>query len=193
MKLFLDTEFTGLHQKTTLISLGIISEDNRTFYAEFNDYDQSQMEPWIQEHVIANLLFPPPPKGQDEHYRKSRFSPIIPLTKAWNIELRECAPLIVAELKGWLQQYDFGRVEMWSDCLAYDWVLFNELWGGALEVPSVISYIPFDICTYFKIMGIDPDTNREEFARMTEGNQKHNALWDAQVIKGCYEKLATFR
>ena len=31
MKLFFDTEFTGLHQATTLISLGIIAEDGRTF------------------------------------------------------------------------------------------------------------------------------------------------------------------
>lgn len=37
MKIFFDTEFTGLHKDTTLISLGMISEDGRRFYAEFND------------------------------------------------------------------------------------------------------------------------------------------------------------
>ena len=30
-KIFLDTEFTGLHQKTTLISLGLVSECGETF------------------------------------------------------------------------------------------------------------------------------------------------------------------
>ena len=47
MNLYFDTEFTGLHKDTTLISLGIISEDNRTFYAEFSDYNKSQVDNWI--------------------------------------------------------------------------------------------------------------------------------------------------
>jgi hypothetical protein len=37
-KIFFDTEFTGLHQGTTLISIGLISECGKTFYAEFTDY-----------------------------------------------------------------------------------------------------------------------------------------------------------
>jgi hypothetical protein len=79
---------------------------------------------------------------------------------------------------------------MWSDCLAYDWVLFCQLWGGAFGVPKNIYYIPFDICTLFKEKGIDPDINREEFAGLVAGeHDKHNALWDAKVIKKCYEKL----
>jgi len=35
-RIFFDTEFTGLHKDTTLISIGLIAEDGRTFYAEFN-------------------------------------------------------------------------------------------------------------------------------------------------------------
>ena len=58
MKIFFDTEFTGLHQKTTLISIGLISEDGSTFYAEFTDYDKSQIDDWIEKNVIANLTIP---------------------------------------------------------------------------------------------------------------------------------------
>jgi len=58
MKIFFDTEFTGLHQNTTLISIGLISSDGRTFYAEFNDYDENQVDDWIKDNVIANLLMP---------------------------------------------------------------------------------------------------------------------------------------
>lgn len=36
-QLFLDCEFTGLHQQSTLISLALVS-GGRSFYAEFNDY-----------------------------------------------------------------------------------------------------------------------------------------------------------
>lgn len=55
MKVFLDTEFTGLHQNTTLISLGMVTEHNESFYAEFTDYDKIQVDEWVQEHVIDNL------------------------------------------------------------------------------------------------------------------------------------------
>ena len=67
MKLFFDTEFTGLHQKTTLISLGIISEDNKTFYAEFTDYDESQVDTWLQENVINKLKWMQYGKGSSDY------------------------------------------------------------------------------------------------------------------------------
>jgi len=37
--------------------------------------------------------------------------------------------------------------------------------------------------------GIDTDISREEFSEMTENSEKHNALWDAKVIKKCFHKL----
>ena len=54
-KIFLDTEFTGLHKNTTLISAGLVSECGKTFYAEFSDYDKSQINDWLQDNVIKNL------------------------------------------------------------------------------------------------------------------------------------------
>lgn len=48
-KIFFDTEFTGLHQNTTLISIGLIAENGQTFYAELTDYDKSQIDGWIQK------------------------------------------------------------------------------------------------------------------------------------------------
>ena len=41
MKAFFDTEFTGLHKDTTLISIGIVMADGREFYRELNDYNKS--------------------------------------------------------------------------------------------------------------------------------------------------------
>jgi len=60
-KIFFDTEFTGLHQNTTLISLGMISECGKTFYAEFTDYDKSQVDDWIRENVVEKLVLKPHP------------------------------------------------------------------------------------------------------------------------------------
>lgn len=50
-----------------------------------------------------------------------------------------------------------------------------------------------NICTMFEDRGIDPDISREEFVSDMGGEpievKKHNALYDAIVIKMCYTKL----
>jgi len=179
-KLFFDTEFTGLHQKTTLISIGIVSENGKTFYAELLDYDKNQLSDWLKENVISNLYL-----ADNNNYEPYSDNVNVIGTK---IEIEQT-------LSHWIHQFD--EVEMWSDCLAYDWVLFNNIWGDAFSIPKNIYYIPFDISTLFKIKNINPDINREEFCNNqikvndshNWGIKKHNALWDAYVIKQCYEKL----
>lgn len=183
-KLFLDTKFTGLHQGTTLVSIGIVDEDYcGSFYAELTDYDSSQVDAGVLENVIKKLVH----GGVPYMWRRQD-------TLRFGIErnvVSMCGDrhAVRQELKKWLEQYDTSQI--WSDCLAYDWVLFNELWGGAMRVPGYVSYIPMDICTMFQLAGIDPDVNREEFAGIADGGSKHNALHDAKVIRECYVKLAS--
>lgn len=174
-KIFFDTEFTGLHQNTTLISIGMVAEGGREFYAEFGDYDKTQIDDWLKSNVIKNLFLEKPPEGDFVCKIDGNLTTYYSDTKT-----------DTSIISSWL--CDFGEVEMWSDCLAYDWVLFNQLWGHAFNIPKNIYYIPFDLCTLFKVNGIDPDANREEFAGMKCVTDKHNALWDARVIKSCYEK-----
>jgi hypothetical protein len=71
-------------------------------------------------------------------------------------------------------------------------VLFNNIFGDAFSIPKNVFYIPFDICTLFHLKGIDADVSRETFADMNSelGSEKHNALWDAKVIRACYLKLS---
>lgn len=176
MRIFFDTEFTGLHQQTTLISIGLVSENEREFYAEFTDYDESQIDDWLKENIISNLIFN---SKQNQAY-----------TDGAHTGRSGDKEYIASELEKWLDSFT-EPVEMWSDCLAYDWVLFCQLWGGALDVPKWIYYIPFDLSALFEIKGVDPDINREEFTGRAgeDEKNKHNALWDAKVIKACYEKL----
>lgn len=184
MKIFFDCEFTGLHQNTTLISLGLIDETGRTFYAEFGDYDYKQVDNWLLHNVINRLIF-------HDHYHVGGKG------KGWcnastinrETHVYGNTDFIQQCLEDWLGKYD--EIEMWSDCLSYDWVLFCNLWGHAFDIPKKIYYIPFDICTLFKVKGIDPNVNREEYAGIPEvqNKNKHNALWDAKIIKMCYEKL----
>ena len=166
MKIFFDCEFTGLYQKTTLISIGLIAENRSALYIELNDYDRNQLDDWLRTNVISNLGKP---------------------DIACQYESDICRGEGTEILHKWLSQFD--SVEMWSDCLSYDWVLFCELFGGGPEcLPRNVYYIPFDICTLFKIKDIDPDIQREAFVGMNL-DRKHNALHDALVIAACYQKV----
>ena len=183
MKVFFDTEFTGLKQDTDLISIGLVSETGETFYAELNDFDMSKVDDWIKNNVIKNLRFDP--MHCDVYYRQTRSK----FGDTYSFEMVGKRHWVAYNLRQWLRQWD--RVEMWSDCLAYDWVLFCQLFGGAFDIPDNVYYIPFDICTMFKMKGIDPDVNREEFAGVTDEKEKHNALHDAEVIRSCYSMQNT--
>ncbi|GIO13547.1 hypothetical protein J19TS2_31020 [Cohnella xylanilytica] len=178
MKVFFDTEFTGLHQNTTLISIGLVADDGAYFYAELTDYDRSQVDDWIRENVESKLHL--------EHEFQS--------IDIRNMLVRGRSEYVRNWLEKWLDERG-EQIEMWSDRLSYDWVLFCQIFGHAFNIPKNVYYIPFDICTLFKVAGVDPDVNREEFARgggawsLPGFERKHNALWDASVIRACYDCL----
>lgn len=181
MKLFFDMKFTGLHQNTTLISIGIVTEDGEeSFYAEFSDYNKSQVDDWIKENAIKELAFYP-------SYENADYTLDINFEKYYGDK-----KYIKEKLLSWLS--GFEEIEFWGDCLSYDWVLLNELWGGALNKPDNVYFIPFDICTLFKVKGIDPDISRVEFTALKGFSSynkilQHFSLHDAEVIRKCYNIL----
>lgn len=184
IKVFFDTEFTGLHKGTSLMSIGLVA-GKETFYAELTDYDPSQVNDWLRENVIANFTLSQVEQNVGQVSENA--------AGGTAVEIRGNKKQVARRLKTWLLQ--FGPVQMWSDCLAYDWVLFNDLLAdytnGYPQLPEGVHYIPMDICTLFQIKGIDPDISREEFAQVAPGYfAKHNALGDAWIIADCYEKLA---
>lgn len=196
-KLFIDTEFTDLHQNTSLISLGIVSESGSTFYAEFTDYDKSQLDAWLLDNVVEKLHLTED-RPQDVEMRDEN---------GVHFTMRGCRRVVREALECWLVTLIYGlerralyntknalctnkpMFELWSDC-AWDFVLFHSLWGGAFDVPKCIHYIHHDIATLFVVAREDPDVSREGFSGLTaDVAQKHNALHDAKVIKACFDKL----
>jgi hypothetical protein len=130
----------------------------------------------------------PPLEGEDEYYSAVRDqSNPAPndLYRGYSVQLRCNQEELKKELTRWLSQ--FSAVEMWSDCLSYDWVLFNQIFGHAFNIPSNVYYIPFDLSSLLKIYGYDPDISRKEFSELNM--PLHNALSDAEMIKACYEKV----
>lgn len=178
-KVFLDTEFTGLHQATSLISMALVAETGEEFYAEFTDFNTTEISDWIQQNVISHLQL-------TEHTNGLITDGQLTLCKGTKHEIKE-------HLKSWLAQ--FPAIEIWADVPAYDWVLFCELFGGAMHVPQNIFYAPFDIATLFRANGwikpkskYEQDVNRQQFADIQFIHQ-HHALHDARMVAACVKKL----
>ncbi len=179
MKIFFDTEFTGLHKNTTLISIGLISEDGRTFYAELTDYDEKQCNDWIKENVIDNLNMLKPTSAR-------KYIP------NYHVGTRDD---IATALENWFKQ--FNQVELVSDVCHYDMVLLIDLFGSAFDLPDNVSAscydINQDIARYYKISQTEAfDKSRENILwdRWKDGavsGDKHNALYDAKVIREIYQ------
>ena len=183
MNIYFDTEFTGLHKNTTLISIGLIDENDRCFYAEFTDYDESQCDDWIKENVIKNLKH----KGTHDLHLKG-YNPRE--DKTWIIGSKD---EVYNALYEWLLVYD--RIQLVSDVCHYDMVLLIDLFGTAFDLPQNVNPachdINQDIARYYEISEKEAfDFSREELlqnnAIVIEGD-KHNSLYDAKVIKTIYE------
>ncbi len=190
--LYMDMEFTGLHQKTTPISLALVSDNSEVyFYAEFNDYSENQINDWVKENVIPNLKYKDEYEIVEYEIVNAKNSNGNILNSFQSLEIKSNKFFIASQLQLWLKQFD--EIVIVGDCLYYDWVLFCDLFGGATKIPHNIHHIPIDIAIMMIDRGIDPDTNREKFAEINEmkilKNLKHNAEWDAHIIKGCYHKL----
>ena len=199
MNLYLDTEFTGLVQKTSLISLALLDEDGNAFYAEFNDYTYpnyvereflatSVIPQLTPNHLIDNTTVQTIVDVEDGylHSLVNRLKEQGDLTQIRFV----CGNknFISVDLANYLRRYQ--EIKIWSDCLAYDWVLFCGLFGGALSIPRNIYYIPFDLSTAFLMSGIDPDVNRLEFSDLKSSEYSaHHALTDAAAIRRCVNKL----
>lgn len=176
MKIFFDTEFTGLHKDTTLISVGLVSLTGECFYGGLLDYDRSQVDEWIQENVIKHMFL----------------EKIDGVTCCYG-DKKE----ISEKLNEWLAQFD--TVEWYSDVCHYDFVLLIDLlYGHALNIPygkhgCSCHDINQDIARHYWISESEAfDKSREkileDFLTKVDG-VKHNALYDAHVIKEIYENV----
>ena len=184
MNIFFDTEFTGLHKNTTLISIGLVDDQDKTFYAEFTDYDKHQCEPWIKRNVINNLKW----AGTKSPER-------IKVENDKGIAILGDTQYIANHLLKWLTQYQ--EVQLVSDVCHYDMILFINIFGHAFDVPGLVAPcchdINQDIARYFNIreskaFDLSREGILENFNIKIDGD-KHNALYDAKVIKAIYNEI----
>lgn len=55
MKIWFDTEFIEDGRTIDLISIGMVSEDGREYYAEVVECDHSRADPWVKDNVLVHL------------------------------------------------------------------------------------------------------------------------------------------
>lgn len=195
MKIFFDTEFTGLVPETTLISIGMIAETGERLYCEFTDYNEELCDDWIKENVLNNLWLLPNDKTtffnhDKEHnlwYYKGNSEQVKDMLDIWLCHVSSDGEF---------------PIELVSDVCHYDMTLLCNLFGGAFNLPKNICPACYDICQdlvdeydgTISNMTEAFDYNREKACmfynqgRLPEG-RKHNSLYDAEVIKMIYEGM----
>lgn len=186
MKLFFDCEFTGLRKDTTLVSIGIVAENGKRFYAEFADYDESQCDDWIKENVLKHTIF----VGNDTLAARLGEDSNTMVILGSKVDIRY-------ELGEWLKQFD--EIQLVSDVCHYDMVLLIDIWGNVFDLPGNVSAVCYDInqdiARHYGISDREAfDKSREDIVSELCGQQiegeKHNALYDAEVIKAIYAEVS---
>ena len=101
MRYFYDTEFIEDGRTIELVSIGIVAEDGREYYAVSTDFDASRATAWVRDNVLDKL---PTPGAPVVPSTPSARSPVLPHSSR-------------------------DDVELWAWVGAYDHVVLAQLWG----------------------------------------------------------------
>ncbi len=55
MRFFYDLEFGDTSSVVTLVSIGVVAEDGREYYAVSSEFDPLAVHPWVAENVLPQL------------------------------------------------------------------------------------------------------------------------------------------
>ncbi len=112
MRYFYDCEFIEDGALIDLVSIGVVAEDGREFYAVSTEFDPARAIAWVRRNVIDKL---PPPSDP-----------------AWRPLER-----IRTDLLAFLTEPD-ESIELWAWMAAYDHVVLAQLWGDMRALPRAI-------------------------------------------------------
>ena len=221
MKYFLDTEFIEGFNKPIfgkrrhfidLISIGIISEDGRTYSAISNEYKYEDADSWVKENVIIpmytkyvhgderNML---DANNFHKKYGKSNDT----IAKEIINFINPCAELacknygsnkVNLDKHNYSQQLRAVQPEFYGYYCDYDWVLFCSLFGRMIDLPKGFPMYCIDLkqmldelaAHYFSL---NTDNTLEDrinalkgFSSYPKQSEEHDALCDAKFNKDLY-------
>ena len=115
---FLDTEFIEDGHTIELLSIGIVCEDGREYYAANSDADHSRANDWVKANVLPHL----PPPGN----------------AAWKPRTAIRDEVTAFLLAG-------AEPEVWAYFGDYDWVALCQLFGRMIDLPKGMSMLCMDL------------------------------------------------
>ncbi len=171
IKYFIDTEFIENGSTIDLISIGIVCDDGREYYVLNNECDHSKASDWVKKNVLECLPKMPLSNSYQEGWRSKN----------------EIAKDIL-EFVGWNKDkphFNQGKKpEFWGYYCDYDWVVFCQLFGTMMDLPTGFPMYCMDVKQLAMSKGNPRLPTQNEF-------EQHHALFDAQHIKTCWEFLQT--
>ena len=194
MKYFLDTEFIEDGKTIDLISIGIVCEDGREYYAINRDCDLSKASQWVRDNVISQLPEKDPIPGNVSSGQWDR-------SLAWKtkeqITIDVCVFLKNLAVGGgfppmkktgkWSSEakeifaFDgLEQPEIWAYYADYDWVVFCQLFGTMMDLPKGFPMYCRDI---------KQECDRLGNPKLPPNDGEHDALADAKWNKLAWEFL----
>lgn len=177
MRYFLDTEFieAGAGQTIDLISIGLVCEDGREYYAVNIDCDFDRASNWVVKNVLSHL----PSKPSNAEYRASTrlraddFFQTRVGKEGWRSR-----QLIADEIVNFI---DEDKPEFWGYYADYDHVVFCQLFGAMIDLPKGFPMYMRDLKQIVDELG------NPRLPEQSKG--KHNALADARWTRDSYAWL----
>lgn len=150
MRYFYDTEFIEDGRTIELISIGVVAEDGREYYAVSTEFDPGRAGRWVRTHVLPKLPSP--------------------AAKVWRSRSRIRADL--EEFFGLGTHEGPEPIELWAWIGAYDHVVLCQLWGTMPELPAAMPRFTHELRQLWEERG------RPELPPRSPG--AHDALVDAR-------------
>lgn len=149
MRYFYDTEFIEDGTTIELVSIGIVAEDGREYYAVSTDFDAHKANSWVREHVLNQL----PSPGTDVWRSKER---------------------IRSEVLEFLTLRGAGKPELWAWVGAYDHVVLAQLFGSMKDLPPQLPRYTRELRQYWEMAGCPalPPTPKGSHEAITDA--RHN-------------------
>jgi len=176
MKYWLDTEFIEDGKTIDLISIGIVAEDGREYYAQPIRSDYQRASDWVARNVYPYL----------QHFDLAKHQRSCPQYLATGRCSEEDCPwrnssYIQYEIRNFVDPDKHGKPEFWGYYADYDWVVLCQLFGTMMQLPKDWPMYCRDVKQLCDDLGNPKLPDQED--------SEHHALADARWTKFAYEFL----
>jgi hypothetical protein len=166
MKIHYDAELLENGRTIELISIALVADDGREYYAV--NQDMPQIEIALHDWLMANVVPSLPTTGVKPIPGSSN-----PLGLDWTSSLIKPHRVIAEEVSRFI--FNAPDPELWAWYGAYDHVVLSQLWGRMIDHPPWVPMWTNDLKTEWLRLG------KPEMPEQTDGH--HNALQDARHNK----------